>query len=92
MYTVLRGELATTKEELQTSITALEKTATLHANTIGEIEKVTSHQLDNVTALQRQVTRLNSEVEKLTEKCKDLEGRSRIHNIRVIGGTQAEKL
>ena len=31
VYTVLRGELATTKEELQTSITALEKTATSHA-------------------------------------------------------------
>lgn len=38
VYTVLRGELATTKGELQTSITTLEKTATSHANTIGEIE------------------------------------------------------
>ncbi|CAM4659977.1 unnamed protein product [Leuciscus chuanchicus] len=73
VYTVLRGELATTKEELQTSITTLEKTATSHANTIGEIEKSAS------------LTRLNSEVEKLTEKCEDLEGRLRRHNIRVIG-------
>lgn len=85
VYTVLRGELATTKEELQTSITTLEKTATSHANTIGEIEKSASHHSDDVTALQRQVTRLSSEVEKLTEKCEDLEGRSRRHNIRVIG-------
>lgn len=77
-------QLATTKE-LQTSMMAQEQTATSHANTIGEIEKATSHQLDDVTALQRQVSRLNSEVEKLTEKCEDLEGRSRRHSIQVIG-------
>lgn len=85
VYTVLRGELDTTKEELQTSISTLEKTATSHANTMGEIEKSASHQSDDVIALQRQVTRLSSEVEKLTEKCEDLEGRSRRHNIWVIG-------
>lgn len=85
VYTVLRGELATTKVELQTSITTLEKTATSHTITIGEIEKSASQQSDDITTLQRQVTRLSSEVEKLTEKCEDLEGRSRRHNIRVIG-------
>ncbi|KAA8578626.1 hypothetical protein FQN60_004509 [Etheostoma spectabile] len=93
VYTVLRGELAPTKEELQTSIMALEKNVTSHANTIGELEKSASHQLDDVTALQRQVTRLSS-VEKLTGKCEDLEGRSRRHNIRIIGvpkGTKGPK-
>ncbi|KAL0195705.1 hypothetical protein M9458_007211, partial [Cirrhinus mrigala] len=85
VYTVLRGELATTKEELQTSISTLEKSAASHANTMGEMEKSASQQSDDITALQRQVTRLSSDVEKLTEKCEDLEGRSRRHNIRIIG-------
>lgn len=55
-----------------------------HEKTIKELEKSASLHSDDVTAL-RQVTRLNSEVGKLTEKCEDLEGRSRRHNIRIIG-------
>ncbi len=85
VYTVLRDELATTKKEVQTSITALEETTTSHDNIIKEIEKSATHHSDDITALQRQVTRLNSEVEKLTEKCEDLEGRSGRHNIRITG-------
>ena len=85
VYTVLRDELATTKKEVQTSITALEETTASHGNTIKEIEKSATLHSDDITALQRQVTRLNSEVEKLTEKCEDLEGRSRRHNIRITG-------
>lgn len=76
---------ATIDARIQTVyITALEKTTALHENTIREIEKSASHHSD-VTTLQRQVTRLNSDVEKLTEKCEDLEGSSRRHNIWIIG-------
>lgn len=83
--TELREELATTKKEIQTSITTLEGATTWHEKTIKELEKSASLHSDDVTALQRQVTRLNSEVGKLTEKCENLEGRSRRHNIRIIG-------
>lgn len=84
VYTMLRDKLATTKNAIQTSITALEKTTASHENTIRKIEKSASHHSDDVTALQRQATRLNSEVEKLTEKCEDIERCSRRHNIRII--------
>lgn len=83
--TELREELATTKKEIQTSITTLEGATASHEKTIKELEKSASFHADDVTALQHQVTRLNSEVGKLTEKCEDLEGRSRRHNIRIVG-------
>ncbi|KAG7504929.1 hypothetical protein JOB18_019734 [Solea senegalensis] len=81
----LREELATTKKEIQISISTLEEATASHQKTITELEKSASLHSDDVTALQHQVTRLNSEVGKLTEKCEDLEGRSRRHNIRIIG-------
>ncbi|XP_048086705.1 uncharacterized protein LOC125286061 [Alosa alosa] len=83
--TELRGELATTKKEIQTSITALEGNTSSHEKTIKDLERSASLQSDDITALQSQVTRLNSEVDKLVTKCEDLEGRSRRHNIRIIG-------
>lgn len=67
------------------SIVTLETTLMAHGNTIQEIEKSTTFHSDNVSTLQHQVTHLNSEVEKLTQKCEDLEGRSRRHNIRLTG-------
>ena len=70
--TELREELATTKEEIRTSITTLEGTTASHQKAIKELEKSASLHSDDATALQRQVTRLNSEVGKLTEKCEDL--------------------
>lgn len=80
-----RDELATTKKEIQSSISALEGTAATHEKTIKDLEKTASLHSDDVTALQHQVARLNSEVEKLTSKCEDLEGRSRRHNLRITG-------
>ncbi|KAE8288334.1 hypothetical protein D5F01_LYC12201 [Larimichthys crocea] len=85
IYTELKEELVTMKRETQKSITALEETTASQGKTITEIEKSASFHSDEVTTLRRQVTRLNSEVEKLTGKCEDLEGRSRRHNIRIIG-------
>lgn len=81
----LRAELASAKEEIQTSITALEGATASQGKTIKELENSVSLHSDDVTTLQRQVARLNSEMEKLTGKCEDLEGRSRRHNIRIIG-------
>lgn len=83
--TELKSELATTKKEIQTSITALEGSTASHEKTIKDLERSASLQSDDITALQRQVKRLNSEMEKLVSKCEDLEGRSRRHNIRIIG-------
>ncbi|KAE8296873.1 hypothetical protein D5F01_LYC05643 [Larimichthys crocea] len=83
--TELREELATTKKEIQSSIKTLEAATAAHEKTIKELERSASLHSDDVTDLQRQVTRLTSEVGKLTEKCEDLEGRSRRHNIRIVG-------
>lgn len=53
--------MATTKKEMQSSITGPEKTTASHENTIREIEKL--HHSDEVPTLQRHDIRLNSEVD-----------------------------
>ncbi len=55
--TELRDKLATTKEEIQTSITALEGASALQGKTIKELEKSVSLHSNDVTALQCQVAR-----------------------------------
>lgn len=85
VYTVIREELATAKKEMQTSIVILEETAATHGSTIKELEKSATFHSDEVTELRQQVTKLNSELGKLAEKCEDLEGRSRRHNVRITG-------
>lgn len=85
VYTVLREELATSKKDVLSSITILEETTASHGNSIKEMEKSATYHSDEVTELRQQVTQLKSELGKLTEKCEDLEGRSRRHNIRITG-------
>lgn len=67
VYTDLRREIATVKKDLQTSITTLETNSAAHSNTLKEIERSANFHSDIVSTLQRKVTLLNSEMEKLTQ-------------------------
>lgn len=69
--TELRGELAMTKDQIRTSIKILEKATASHEGTVNELAKTTSLPSDDITALQCQVTRLNSEVNTLGAKRED---------------------
>lgn len=78
--TELREGLATTKKDIQISITTLERATASHEEIIKELEKRSSLHSDDITALQCQVMRMNSEVGKLKEKCEDLEVRSTLES------------
>lgn len=64
VYDDLKGEIATTRQGLQTAIANLEITTSSLDNTVKEIEKATSSHSDSICTLQQQVANLNSEVVK----------------------------
>lgn len=55
------------------------------------MERGASHASDTVTELQQEVQRLNRTVSQLTEKCTDLEGRSRRQNLRILNIKEGEE-
>lgn len=85
MASVIRGELFSFQTEIRAEITTLQASTDQHSETIAELEQSASHSSDAIVKLQSEVKRLCTEVERLTDKCADLEGRSRRQNVRIVG-------
>uniref|UniRef100_A0A096MB96 L1 transposable element RRM domain-containing protein n=1 Tax=Poecilia formosa TaxID=48698 RepID=A0A096MB96_POEFO len=81
--TTIRGELLNLKTETQNAIHVLKTSSDQHGASIVELERAASQSADEVTALQSEIKRLRTEMNQLTEKHIDLEGRSRRQNIRI---------
>lgn len=81
--TTIRGELSAFKTETQSAIQALQSSSDQHVATITELERTATQSSDAITTLHTEVNRLRTEVNQLTEKCMDLEGRSRQQNVRI---------
>uniref|UniRef100_A0A087YRW3 L1 transposable element RRM domain-containing protein n=1 Tax=Poecilia formosa TaxID=48698 RepID=A0A087YRW3_POEFO len=79
--TTIRGELLTLKTETQNAIHVLKTSSDQHGASIVELQRAASQSADEVTALQSEIKRLRTEMNQLTEKHMDLEGRSRRQNI-----------
>lgn len=71
--------------EIQADIATLQTSTAQHSETIAELEQSASYSSDAFVKLQSEVKRLCTEVDRLTDKCDDLEGRSRRHNVRIVG-------
>lgn len=54
-----------------------------HANQLTHLEQDSST-VDTVVKMEKEVERLNKLVDQITEKCTDLESRSRRHNLRIL--------
>lgn len=80
----IRGELAAFQQESSTAISAVKVTVDEHASKLAILETSASASSDMIVKLEQEVGRLNQVVEQLTDKCTDLEGRSRRQNIRVL--------
>lgn len=85
MATTIRGEISALKSETQVAILALQTTTAQHSSTLVDLERSATHSSDAITKLQSEVKRLCAEVNLLTDKCMDLEGRSRRQNVRIAG-------
>ncbi|KAL0160270.1 hypothetical protein M9458_043995, partial [Cirrhinus mrigala] len=84
MASTLRGEISALKSETQAAIQALQTMTAQHGSTLADLEQSVTHSSDAISKLQSEVKRLSSEVNTLTDKCMDLEGRSRRQNMRIV--------
>ena len=81
----LRQEIVSIRQELHTTISSLQSANSQNSKRIDDLEQSATEWSSNVVTLETTVKRLQSEVSGLTEKCLDLESRSRRQNIRLIG-------
>ncbi|KAK7889688.1 hypothetical protein WMY93_009522 [Mugilogobius chulae] len=81
----LRGEIATLRSENEAAISALRKKFDRHDDKLKEMADSAESANNTVADLQTQVKQLTKQVEQLSEKCVDLEGRSKRQNIRIAG-------
>ncbi|KAL2098411.1 hypothetical protein ACEWY4_007618 [Coilia grayii] len=88
MASTIRGELSVFQTEIQADILTLQTSSAQQGSTIAELEQSATHSSDAIVKLQSELKRLCAEVDRLTDKCADLEGRSRRQNIRIVGLTE----
>ncbi|KAK7893118.1 hypothetical protein WMY93_022270 [Mugilogobius chulae] len=81
----LRGEIATLRSENEAAISVLRKKFDRHDDKLKEMADSAESANNTVADLQTQVKQLTKQVEQLSEKCVDLEGRSKRQNIRIAG-------
>lgn len=87
----IRGELSAFKIETRSTIQALKSSSDQHRTTITELERTATQLSDAIPTLHMEVKRLHTEVDQLTDKCMDLEGRSRrqtVHIAMLIEGAE----
>ncbi|CAK6969637.1 hypothetical protein NHX12_031341 [Scomber scombrus] len=81
----LSQEIASIRQELHTTVSSLQSANSQNTKRIDDLEQSATEWSSTVMTLETTVKRLQSEVCGLTEKCLDLESRSRRQNIRLIG-------
>ncbi|KAI4799472.1 hypothetical protein KUCAC02_016894 [Chaenocephalus aceratus] len=81
----LKKEFSIMKGGTQTALAGIKATMLAHTEAIKEVEGALTQHSDDIARLQTEVARLTAETAKLSDKCEDLEGRSRRNNIRMIG-------
>ncbi|KAL1264173.1 hypothetical protein QQF64_004528 [Cirrhinus molitorella] len=87
----IRAELTAIKKETDLAISAVKNTMDGQAKTMAELERSTTYTSDTVCQLQKEVERLTNSVSQLTEKCTDLESRSRRQNLRILNIKEGEE-
>lgn len=73
------------KKEITAACEPLQKKITAQDQTIASLEDTANEHETQLTSLQATVASLTERVSSLTQKCEDLEGRSRLNNIRLVG-------
>lgn len=78
----IRGELLTFKNEASAAISEIKVTMDDHTVKLTSLESYASSSSDTMVKMEQDLGKLKQTVEQLTEKCTDLESRSRRQNIR----------
>ena len=80
----LRSDISSVREELRHTIEPLQQKLSSHDQTIAELERASTDHSDQLTTLETSVS-TQKQVKLLTDKCEDLEGRTKRNNIRLVG-------
>ncbi|XDV18914.1 hypothetical protein PO909_024508 [Leuciscus waleckii] len=80
----IRGELSTFKNEANAAISEIKVTVDDHAAKLTCLSNHASASSDTMVKMEQDLGKLKLTVEQLTEKCTDLESRSRRQNIRIL--------
>lgn len=81
----LRSEITSVKQELENKVEPILQRLKDHDQTVLELERACTDNGTELSRLNSTVNSLKAQVKLLSDKCEDLEGRSRRNNIRLIG-------
>ncbi|KAI4832981.1 hypothetical protein KUCAC02_015915 [Chaenocephalus aceratus] len=81
----LRSEITSVRKELKESIGPLQAKVEQHGQTVLELERAATDHSGRITELEATVSRLTAQAKHADDRCEDLEGRSRMNNIRLVG-------
>lgn len=87
----IRAELTALKKETDVTISSMKSRMDDQAKTMAELERGATFTSDTVFQLQKEVETLTSSITQLTEKCIDLESRSRRPNLRILNIKEGEE-
>ena len=87
----LRKELSSIRQELHSTVSALQTTSTQNTKRIDDLEAAATEWSSSVMGLETTVTKLQTEVCSLKSNCLDLEGRSRRLNIILVGVDEGQE-
>ncbi|CAL1601025.1 unnamed protein product [Knipowitschia caucasica] len=73
------------KKEITGALSPLEARIASFSSAVRDLEQAANEQDGRLTVVQASVSQLQDQVASLTRKCEDLEGRSRLNNIRIVG-------
>lgn len=73
------------KKEVASALASLEANVTTHGQAMEALESAANDWSNLQTSLEAKVSLLTGRVDSLSKKCEDLEGCSRLNNVRVIG-------
>lgn len=79
----LRGEIAALRTDNDTAVSALSTQMGAQYQALKELADAANDTSDTIQELENKVKKLSGQIEALSEKCLDLEGRSKRQNLRV---------
>lgn len=89
--TALRSEIAALKAGSDAAFIVVNSRLDSQSETLRSLEANANATSDTVVDLEATVKQLHSQVEQLSEKCLDLEGRSKRQNLRIAGVKEGEE-
>ncbi|KAI3370897.1 hypothetical protein L3Q82_007406 [Scortum barcoo] len=75
----------TVKREVSAALEPMKNKLSVQGDTVADLERSANDHTVQLTELQAKATLLTTQVDFLTKKCEDLEGRSRWNNVRLLG-------